>query len=389
MTINHKKLLQGRYEAERLPSDFSPDRIAPDFSFNILNHLGLLYRPIVDEDIIANGRQKPIWPDGKPFAVCLTHDVDDVSLYSARQSLRSIQKRFTNNSNAVKKFKSLAGFGIDIVNAGIHLHENDPLHCYEHWLKAEKKIGAYSTFFFWPGLRSVTKPHHTDCTYELYDSVIFDNQTCTVAEMIQEIDRQGWEIGLHPSWYSFTDVDELKRQKESLEETLGHEILSIRQHYLHYDIRITPAIHAEAGFKYDSTLGFNDNVGFRFGTSYPWHLYDLKSEKELSIIEIPLIIQDGALLNPDKGMRLDEDTAFTYIELITEAVEQVGGVLTLLWHPNHIIKEEWWNLYIKTLAYLKLKNPWFTSVKDIGQWWSQQNLNNFKLDNTDKGIVND
>ena len=184
--------------------------------------------------------------------------------------------------------------------------------------------------------------------------------------MILEIDRQGWEICLHPSWYSFDDMNELKRQKEALEKVLGHEIVSIRQHYLHYDIRITPQVHAEARFKYDSTLGFNDNVGFRFGACYPWYLYDLKAEKELSIMEIPLIVQDGAMLNPNKGTRLDENTAFKYVEQITEAIEKVGGVLTLLWHPNHILKEDWWRLYLRILDYLKAKNAWFGSVKEIG-----------------------
>ena len=62
-------------------------------------------------------------------------------------------------------------------------------------------------------------------------------------------------------------------------------------------------------------------------------------------MEIPLIIQDGAMLNPTKGMCLDEDTAFQYIKQIVGAVGKVGGVLTLLWHPNHIIKPDWWNLY--------------------------------------------
>jgi len=54
--------------------------------------------------------------------------------------------------------------------------------------------------------------------------------------MIREIDRCGWEIELHPSWYSFDDADELKRQKEALEKALGHEIVSIRQHYLQSEI---------------------------------------------------------------------------------------------------------------------------------------------------------
>ena len=369
VTINLKKLLRGHYEAERLPVDFSPDRIVPDFAFNVLNPLGLLYRPVVAENYLENGGQKPSWPEGKTFAVCLTHDVDAVSHYSLRQSLRSRKAQFSNADSAFEKLKALMGVGLNLASAGIHIKrilQKDPLHCYERWLKAEKECSAHSTFFFWPGLGVVTKRHHTDCTYELYDSIVFDNQKCTVAEMVQEIGRQGWEIGLHPSWYSFDDADALKRQKESLENALGHEVVSIRQHYLHYDIRITPAVHAAAGFKYDSTLGFNDNVGFRFGTCYPYHLYDLKAEKELPIMEIPLIIQDGAMLNPTKGMRLDEETAFQYVKQITEAVGNVGGVLTLLWHPNQIIKDDWWHLYLRILKYLKEKNVWFGSVREIG-----------------------
>jgi peptidoglycan/xylan/chitin deacetylase (PgdA/CDA1 family) len=369
MTINQKNLLRGRYEAERLPADFSPERIVSDFAFNILNPLGLLYRPVMDEDFLNNGGQKPVWPDGKPFAVCLTHDVDAVSLYSLKQSLRSRKAQLLNAGSAFQRFKSVVGVGIDLARAGIHIQHKDPLHCYERWLAAEKQCGAYSTFFFWPGLTAVTKRHHTDCPYELYDQVVFDNQRCTVAEIIQEVDRQGWEIGLHPSWYSFDDTDKLKRQKEALEKAVGHDVVSIRQHCLHYDIRVTPRLHAEAGFRYDSTLGFNDNVGFRFGTCYPWRLYDLKAEKELPITEIPLIIQDVAMLNPAKGMRLDEDTAFQYVEQITEAVEKVGGVLTLLWHTNHIIDQTWWNLYVRILKYLKHKDVWFASVKEIGEWW--------------------
>ena len=375
MTINHQKLLQGHYEADHLPSDFSPERIVPDFAFNILNPPGLLYRPIVDEEYLQNGGQKPGWPDGKPFAVCLTHDVDAVSAYSLRQSLRSRSSQFLNDGSALQKIKSVIGVGMDLASAGIHIQRKDPLHCYERWLKAEKECGAKSTFFFWPGLSAVIKRHHTDCTYELYDPVAFDNQKCTVAEMIREIDRRGWEIGLHPSWYSYNDVDELKRQKEALERALDHEIVSIRQHYLHYDIRVTPAVHAAAGFKYDSTLGFNDNIGFRFGTCYPWHLYDLKAEKELPIMEIPLIIQDGAMLNPAKGMRLDEKTAFQYVTQIAEAVEKVGGVLTLLWHPNHIIKSDWWNLYLRALKYLKEKNAWLGSVREVGGGSIQPQIN--------------
>lgn len=367
MDIDLKKLLQGRYEAERLPKDFSPERIVPDFAFNVLSPLGLLYRPVVDEAYLADGGKKPVWPEGKPFAVCLTHDVDLVSLHSFRQSARKRAENIRNGLSMVTKASILVGFGLDIVKAIKHANKQDPLHCYERWLEVEEQVGARSTFFFWPGWNAVSKHHHTDCTYELTDPLVFDGQKCTVAEMIREINRRGWEIGLHPSWYSFDDAEELKRQKAALEVALDHNVVSVRQHFLHYDIRVTPRVQAEAGFKYDSTLGFNDNVGFRFGTCYPWRLYDLHEKKKLSIVEVPFIIQDGAMLNPLKGMRLDKDMAFQYVEQITEVVEQVGGVLTLLWHPNAVINPPWWHLYLRTLEYLKQKNAWFGGVRDVAE----------------------
>jgi peptidoglycan/xylan/chitin deacetylase (PgdA/CDA1 family) len=371
MNLDYQRLLQGKYEEERLTKDLLTKSIVPDFAFNFLNPLGLLYKPVIDEHFLNNEGKKPTWPEGKSFAICLTHDVDIVYSFYFKQSLRNRKAQLLNNSSLSSKVKGFLGPGVDLFRYAKKYMKKDPLHCYEKWLKVEKEIGAHSTFFFWPGISSVTKKHHTDCNYELSDQVIFYNQKCTVADMIYSIDRRGWEIGLHPSWYSFNDADEVKRQKERIEKVLDHEIVSVRQHRLHYDIRITPQVHAEAGFRYDSTLGFNDNVGFRFGTCYPWYLYNLKEERPLPIMEIPLIIQDGALLNQNKGMRLDIETAYHYMIQIAEAVEKVGGILNLLWHPNYIIKEDWWNLYIRILKYLKQKNVWFASVKDIGDWWKK------------------
>ncbi|HQB28382.1 MAG TPA: polysaccharide deacetylase family protein [Paludibacter sp.] len=363
--IDLQALLQGHYEEDRLPKDFSPERIVPDFAFNKLNSLGLLYRPVVDESYLATGRPRLIWPEGKSFAVCLTHDVDHVSRYSSRQAARTYARTFITDTSLSRRARGLIGLGWNVAQAIRHANAQDPLHCYERWMDAEAAVGARSTFFFWPGWGNVGKHHSSDCAYELSDRVVFDGQKCTVAEMIREIDHRGWEVGLHPSWYSFNDLGEMKRQKAALEKAMGREIVSVRQHYLHYDIRVTPRIQAEAGLLYDSTLGFNDNIGFRFGTCYPWRLYDLQAKEELPILEVPLIIQDGAMLGQSKGMRLDEETAFQYIVQLTQSVDRVGGVLTLLWHPNYLNDPAWWSLYVRSLAYLKDKNAWFGTVRDI------------------------
>jgi len=62
-------------------------------------------------------------------------------------------------------------------------------------------------------------------------------------------------------------------------------------------------------------------------------------------------------------------TAFHYIVQITDVVENVGGVLTLLWHTNEIANPVNWALYSKILKYLSGKNPWIASVKQVGDWW--------------------
>ena len=272
-----------------------------------------------------------------------------------------------------KRMLSIFGGVVDLIQYLLRSGDRDPHQNIEKWLDIEECIGATSSFFFWPGFNTIIHHHHSDCLYNLSDNVMFQGQGCSVSEMIREIDRKGWEIGLHPSWYSYDDIDELRRQKDALENILGHDLVSVRQHNLHYDIQVTPVIHSEAGFLYDSTLGFNDNVGFRFGTSYPWHLTSLSKNELLPIIEIPLIIQDSAMLNPNKGMRIDANMAFRYIELITDAIENVGGVLTLSWHPQYHNMEAWWELYDHTLTFLKKKNPWFATVRQVGEWFKKEN----------------
>lgn len=372
MSIDLNNLVKGFYEANVLNETFTDDTSVPDFAYNILNTMGLLYRPIVDEAYLSENKQPPEWPEGKRFAVCLTHDVDEVSLFSYRQTLRGAQRPPQNPRLEYPNIRKALHLGLNTIRIMKNVFYRDPLHCYERWLEIEKEYNAKSTFFFCPGWKNVTKHHYSDSTYELEDRIAFDDQNCTVTEMIREIHRLGWEIGLHPSWYAFNDIDELKRQKEALETALESSIHSVRQHYLHYDIRSTPRAHSEAGFKYDSTLGFNDNIGFRFGTCYPWNLWDLKTAEQLPIIEIPLIIQDVAMLSPQKGLRLNSEMAFNYTVLLAERVKNVGGVLTLLWHPNQIANSEYVKIYKKNLKYLENQNCWMTTVAEIGDWWTRR-----------------
>lgn len=366
--IDITKLLQGRYEAERLPADLSRERIVPDFAFNVLHEHGLLYVPIADQVHLAKGGERPRWPEGRPFAACLTHDVDSLTMFSSREAWRRGARNARLRSGALGRALAYAG-GVRGALAAAARRGRDPLHRFEEWLQLEESVGAKSTMFFLP--EDSAAPHSSDQDYRYADTMVFEGRRTTIGELMRELDRRGWEIGLHPRWYSFDDAAEMRAQKEQIERVLGHEIASVRQHFLHFDIRDTPRVQSDAGFRYDSTLGFNDNVGFRMGTSYPFHVYDLRAESPLPLLEIPLTLQDGALLSARKGLRLDENTAYRYVVKIIDATAEVGGVANLLWHPHVIATEAWWRVYTRALRYLHEKGAWFGTVRDVGAWWEK------------------
>ena len=85
-------------------------------------------------------------------------------------------------------------------------------------------------------------------------------------------------------------------------------------------------------------------------------------------MELPLIIQDKALLTilAAKNVQL----AFEYFKFIAQVVEEVGGVLTILWHPCSISRK-YVKLYESMLLYLKNKGVWMDGMRNIGSHWKK------------------
>ncbi len=369
LPLQDDELLRGVYELDDTPGEIGSDHRRQFFPFNRLNKLGKLYEPVLDYE--TNERAVSKWPSGKSFAVCLTHDVDHVTKYAPRQAYRNLRRTVTaRNGRSSRKYVSdLARNGAKLVRDSARSVSSgtDPLHCYERWLEMEATVGATSTFFFMPN--DTNRPHFTDNSYIYTDEVVFDGHASTVGEMMRDIHERGWEVGLHPTWNTVDDARELRDQKRQAESVIGAPIESVRHHYLHYDLSRTPTVQSAAGFRYDSTLGFNGNVGFRFGTSRPWHLYDWEAKQQSDIIEVPLIAQDVALFRPGTGLGLDRDTAVEYLKLLARRVKRVGGVLTLSWHPSYIRNDDWRETYETILAHLDDEGAWFGTVAEIGDWW--------------------
>jgi hypothetical protein len=243
---------------------------------------------------------------------------------------------------------------------------SDSLCRFEEWLKVEDQAGARSSFYFIPFSKH---RHEWDSAYDFGDQVLFNGSRMPVSKMMKRMVAGGWEVGVHGSYYSFNDAGRLAAERKTVEDACENKVTGIRQHYLHLQIPETWQAQYAGSFEYDTTLGYNEELGHRAGIAFPFTLYDLKQDQELPLIEIPLTIQDNVLVN---YLRLDVEGALRRCISIMDEVALVGGVVSLLWHPNSYGDHRLWAIYQELLSYAKSKGAWLASAGHIARHWQKQ-----------------
>jgi hypothetical protein len=347
-----------------------------EHSFSEAYRRGCLWTPEVDAWVAEQRREiarsttlEPLWPSGHSFAACLTHDVDMVSRQvspdQAVRALRTALARLPTEANGpthrlqrtARALARAAYYGVSRLPS-----TRDTL---ERCLDVEMTHGVTSSWFFtmYP---SQPTPH--DCVYRRDDACRFRRATATVAEVARRIADDGFEVGLHGSFLSALDARLLTEQKAALEDAVGRSVVATRQHYLRYDMRRTPRIQEQAGFRADSTLGFNRNVGFRAGTSMPFRPFDFEASAPVDVLEVPLIVQESPLLSSN-ALELDVALAKAVIAQLIDAVAAVGGVATLLFHPHSFLNPAFLALYRFSIEHCRARGAWFSTVGQIAEWW--------------------
>ena len=291
--------------------------------------------PSVSKYLIKIGLS-PQYPDGKKFAVCLTHDIDIVRpgrLNSISEATGAFVKG--NLANSIKIFSS-------VINKKLN-----PFWNFKEIMKLEAKYDAKSSFYF-----LALEPGEKDYHYNIED---IENELGTIS-------NNGWEVGLHGGHESYNNLEDIMKKKRKLENILGKEVIGYRNHYLKFKVPNTWELLSKAGFKYDSTFGYADCVGFRNGMCHPFKPFNVNTGQEIDILEIPLTIMDCTLLRD--YMRLDFKKAWEFTKDLIDTVEQCNGVITILWH-NTYMQGENLKFYEKILEYCSEKNAWITSGEEI------------------------
>jgi len=207
--------------------------------------------------------------------------------------------------------------------------EADPCNTFDWIMDESERHGLKSAFYF---IADHTAGRR-DGTYSLDDPWI--------RGLMQRIHRRGHEIGLHPSYGTYQDAVQTKREFDALKraceaEGVEQDRWGGRQHYLRWQNPVTWRNWEEAGLDYDSTLGFADHVGFRCGTAHEFPVFDLEQRQSLSLRERPLVAMERTLL-ADKYMGLNANRAYGRMLKLADACRQTGGRFTVLWHNNLLL----------------------------------------------------
>jgi peptidoglycan/xylan/chitin deacetylase (PgdA/CDA1 family) len=325
----------------------------------------------------------PPIPEGFQFIVSLTHDVDHPSLrahqwdhtffgFLYRATLGSL-KRFVIGQLAAQQVlvNWLAVLKAFLIPLG--LAKDFWLGFAEKYLEMEN--GVSSTFFVIPykGIPGQTRTGQAPVFRASgYGARQIEATLC-------KLQQAGDEISLHgiDAWIDSAKGKDELREVESFRSP-GET--GVRMHWLYFD-RESPRLLEEAGASYDSTVGYNEAVGYRAGTTQVYKPFETQQ-----LLELPLHLMDTALFYPTR-MELSREQAIERIEKLYENVERFGGVLTVNWHDRSVLPERLWNdVYSGMLADLKSKGAWFATAGQTVAWFRKRRSASFKYDEVSKKV---
>ncbi|HTU71433.1 MAG TPA: polysaccharide deacetylase family protein [Candidatus Baltobacteraceae bacterium] len=289
-----------------------------------------LERPIVDEYGLAFGQAlTALMPGWKPAPRCLrvklSHDIDRIGYPRRLRSTGALLLRYRNLPAFVRELISFTGAARPAYLEAV---------LQTAAISAQRRLD--SAFYFKAALRTT----QWDTGYDLLQPPI--------RRVIEHLVEGGCEIGLHPGYDTFHSQTMLDAEVSHLRGLVGGVPIGGRQHYLRWDCS-TWLAWERAGLAYDSTLGYAEAMGFRAGTSIPYHPWSIEEDRELALLEVPLIVMD---CTPIDYMRLEPERALARISAIVERTAAVGGVFTLLWHNASVIEPPYAKLYPRILDLL-------------------------------------
>src|SRR6266566_910823 len=299
-----------------------------------------LHINLLRELIVASGVslvEIPPVPDGYRFIACLTHDVDHPSVrhhkfdhttfgFLYRAGLGSLFDVLRRRAPLRKLLSNCAAaFKLPFIHLGI---AKDFWYDFDDYAKIE--TGFRSSFFVIPFKGNPgssgrgAAPKRRASGYAAAE----------ITEKIQKLASEGCEIGLHgiDAWL---DSSKAVEEMDEIRRITGTRDIGVRMHWLYFDEH-SPLVLERAGADYDSSVGYNETVGYRAGTTQAYKPLEVSR-----LLELPLHIMDTAMFFPGRLGLSPAQASKEVARIIANAV-RFGGALTVNWHDRSIAPERLW-----------------------------------------------
>jgi hypothetical protein len=147
------------------------------------------------------------------------------------------------------------------------------------------------------------------------------------------------KVGMHPSYFSYKDVEMLKKEKKRLESIINTPVTFSRQHFLRLSIPETYQHLIDLDIEEDYTMGYAKHVGFRASTCTPFYFYDLDVEIQTPLKIVPFAFMDGTL---SVHLNYTPEQSLAKILELKNAVKEVNGTFISLFHNDTLSETENW-----------------------------------------------
>lgn len=214
--------------------------------------------------------------------------------------------------------------------------EKDPFFQFNYIIQSLQKYQYSGLFFILLGQHSA------------YDKNT-DPRNKSFRKLLKNLALQN-ELGIHPSYGSNTNFEQLKKEKDQLSEIIHKEITSSRQHYLKLNFPATYRSLLAIGITDDYSMGYASQIGYRASTSRPFPWFDLSKNERTALTIHPFSWMDVTLKEYLK-LSPTEATA-TIHNLFTKSKSNHFSEIGI-WHNSSLSNiggwEEWRKVYEEIL----------------------------------------
>ncbi len=204
--------------------------------------------------------------------------------------------------------------------------EKDPYDTYEWQLEVARRYHLKQIYFFLVG------------DYGEYDKNLPVEGSRSFQSLIKSIADYA-EVGVHPSYFSNSNKEQLRKEIRRLSKVLKREVVKSRQHFLKVTFPNTYRNLLEFDIKEDYSMGYASEIGFRASICSSFNFYDLDLNISTKLRLVPFMLMDGTMKD---YMKLSIPESIDRAKQLIDEVKAVNGTFVTLWHNQSVNDREEW-----------------------------------------------